>query len=89
MSDLIDMATNLMERLDDGTTGTDDGMVVRQLIEEIDRLRALVADAIRNGLVIESCDRCGADVLSLPRDDHPEGILWCAKCAAIEAGGEK
>ena len=55
---------------------------------EIERLRALVADAIRNGLTIESCDRCGAGVLSVPRHEHPEGILWCVKCAEIEAGGE-
>jgi hypothetical protein len=31
---------------------------------------------------VETCDKCGREFQSLPREDHPEGILWCAECAA-------
>lgn len=32
----------------------------------------------------ETCDKCGREFPSLPREEHPEGILWCAACAAEE-----
>ena len=33
---------------------------------------------------VETCDKCGREFQSLPREDHPEGILWCSDCAAKE-----
>ena len=67
-----------------------EGLCAKSLEQQakIDHLRAMVADAILCGMVIESCDRCGGEILSIPRDEHSEGILWCMKCARAEAGGE-
>lgn len=32
----------------------------------------------------QQCDKCGREFRSPPREDHPEGILWCVECAAEE-----
>ena len=37
----------------------------------------------------ETCDKCGRTFQSLPREDHPEGILWCAECAAKEMATDR
>lgn len=53
--------------------------------DEIEQLRCqlanMLADAAVYNLHPERCDVCGREFLSIPRDDHPEGILWCRECA--------